>query len=156
MKTLFILILIGLAGVGGYYIGNDHGYERAVIDQKAENEPLVDSLVDYSLNAAEAALVGNWRNTEDPRFTREFRGDGSAVDLYDNGDETDRTQLSWNVFNADEPDTTYKGSYKDSATYLHMSNGAEDLFFELNKITSEELEMVFLDGNGVLTFKKVN
>lgn len=156
MKTFGILILIGLAAWGGYYLGNDHGYEKAVFDQKAENENQDLTATEYSLSAAESVIVGVWRSTQDPRFTREFKADKSAIDLYDNGDSVDKTALSWNVFNDDKPDPSFKGEILPLTIYLHMSNGKDDLFFELDKITPEALEMDDLDSGEVLTFKKEN
>lgn len=156
MKTLFILVLIGLAGWGGYYFGNNHGYEKAVFDQQNLDQNPDTTATEYSLSAAESVLVGVWRNSVDPRFTREFLADKSAVDLYDNGDSLDRTALSWNVFNDDAPDPTFKGEILPLTLYLHMSNGKEDLFFVLDKITPEALEMDDLDSGEVLTFIKEN
>lgn len=156
MKTFFILILIGLAAWGGYYLGNKQGYEKAVFEQQTLDENQDNIATEFSLSVAESVLLGVWRSNDDPRFTREFKADRSAVDLYDNGDSVDRTALSWNVFSDDKPDPDFKGEILPLTLYLHMSNGKDDLFFELDKITPEALEMDDLDSGQVLTFKKEN
>lgn len=156
MKTLLIIILILLAGIGGYYLGNDHGYEKAIFDQNVEDvSENVDTSI-YIKSAAETALVGLWRSKEDPRFTREFNSDGSAVDEYDNGDSIDSTLLTWNVFTKDEPDEEFTEAIEENTAYLRMVNRNDSLYFKINKITPDVLELIYLDRGGSLIFEKIN
>ena len=155
MRTLITIILIALSGFVGYYIGNNQGYEKAVFDSTTPKEQVSSQNQDETLQSARTALVGNWRSNDDARFTREFKADETAIDLYDNGDGFDKTALSWSVFNSGSTDAGYTGEYQDGVAYLHMSNGKNDLYFKIIKVTSEELSLFRISEGDILLFKKI-
>ena len=45
--------------------------------------------------AVKSNIVGKWQSTEDAKFTREFKGDGTVIDMYDNGSVSNGTWVSF-------------------------------------------------------------
>jgi hypothetical protein len=113
------------------------------------------TLGDHRITATEAALLGEWQSTEDPHFVRIFKENGEAHDEY--REETiDRQILSWNIFTKENPDSDFKGTLEEDVTYLRMFNRTSgNLYFKLEKVTPEELGMIYLDQGKMLLFKKL-
>ncbi|MEK7509375.1 MAG: hypothetical protein AAB605_01530 [Patescibacteria group bacterium] len=158
MKIVIGLVIGFIVGVfGGYFIGYDHGFEGAAV-QFAESLPPRDVAGDAAQTMA--GLVSVWRSTQDGKFTREFRNDGSVIDRYE-GNSPDSEGL-WLVFTKEIPDASFSGPYEDGAVYLAMTmSESEKLYFKVTRIDAGTLELVFLDGDlpaqagGVLSFTRI-
>ncbi|MBI4068384.1 hypothetical protein HY413_03175 [Candidatus Kaiserbacteria bacterium] len=100
------------------------------------------------------SIVGRWRSVEDDKFTREFKGDGTAVDTYEGKDVTSG---SWRVFTKENP-LKVAFPLEENVVYVQMTmqgTQADNLNFKLTKLTPEELELIYMDGGGVLRFKAI-
>lgn len=99
-------------------------------------------------------ILGSWKSTDDTKFTREFKAGGVIVDHYE---AVEDTTGSWRAFTTtDGLETPFLQT--PNAVYLRvvMNDFPEEvLYFELAKLTPEELELYFLGAGGVLSFKKV-
>lgn len=109
-----------------------------------------DEQPDPSLVVRES-IEGKWQSTDDENFTREFQSGGLAVDGYTGSENTTGT---WEVFSSETGIET-PFPQEDGAVYLKMVMGemSEEIFyFKIGKLTPDELELVYLDRGGVLTF----
>src|SRR3989344_2822598 len=100
------------------------------------------------------SIVGKWRSIDDAKFTREFKADGTAVDLYDNKDASGAT---WKAFTKEAP-LSVSFPLEDSAVYIQMTmqgTQGDTLNFKLVKLTPEELELIYMDRGGTLRFRSV-
>lgn len=100
-------------------------------------------------------IVGKWRSTEDPLFIREFFADGSVVDSYD--DENPLRQ-SWRVFTkADTADLSVTFTPIEGTVYVAIFEGNTELplYFSVDKVTPETLEMTYMDRGNSLKFTRV-
>lgn len=99
-------------------------------------------------------LAGTWESTQDSRFIREFRADGTVIDRYE-GDESATTQGSWN-FVADPASERAELPVVKDAKILKIQFSEEVLYFALTGLSSTELSMIYLQGNGTLEFRRVH
>lgn len=107
------------------------------------------------LDAVRHALVGTWQNNEDTRFTREFAADGTAVDRYAD-DPRSAAKGIWTVFNGNAPPAEAK-SYPmiPEATYLEIRQNGDVLIYGLESLTTQSLEMVYLQRGNRLSFARL-
>lgn len=151
MRHLF-LILVGLIVVSGvgYFVGYDHGFENAAM----ENAPLVEE-TNTVTNAAEAMsrIVGMWQSTDDPKFTREIRNDGVIIDSYAGEVSSDGL---WMIFSREIPDAAFTGTIEEGAVYLSMGmNETEKLYFKILKADNASLQLLYLDRGNLLSFTRI-
>ncbi|MBI4094175.1 hypothetical protein HY417_04375 [Candidatus Kaiserbacteria bacterium] len=100
------------------------------------------------------SIVGRWRSVEDNKFTREFKGDGTAVDTYEGASVTSGT---WKVFTKEKP-LSVSFPLEENTVYVQMTmqgTQADNLNFKLSKLTPEELELTYMDRGGVLRFTAI-
>ncbi len=109
--------------------------------------------------AARAAIVGTWKSTDDASFVRSFSADGSVVDSY--GGKKDPAE-HWTVFTSVPPDggasLPADLHIVPGTAYLKISTGtdsADDLYFSIQTITPERLEMTYLARGNTLSFTRV-
>lgn len=100
-------------------------------------------------------ILGSWRSTDDAKFTREFKADGVIIDHYE---EVEDTAGSWNAFTSnDNLETPFPQTPNTVYLRVVMNDFPEEvLYFELAKLTPEDLELFFLGRGGVLSFTRVN
>lgn len=113
----------------------------------AETPDIVDSVL--------RNIIGSWRSRDDAKFVREFKEGGIIVDRYEGTEDTAGT---WSAFAASE-DIETPFTQTPNAVYLRvvMNDFPEEvLYFELAKLTPEELELYFLGAGGVLSFTRIN
>lgn len=113
----------------------------------AETPDIVDSVL--------RNIIGSWRSRDDAKFVREFKEGGVIVDRYEGTEDTAGT---WSAFAASE-DIETPFTQTPNAVYLRvvMNDFPEEvLYFELAKLTPEELELYFLGAGGVLSFTRIN
>jgi hypothetical protein len=98
------------------------------------------------------SLAGLWRSTNDPKFTRAFKADGTFIDAYD-GAET--THGLWFAF-TDENAPAVPFPLKEHAVYLQLADSSGEVYyFQIISMALTNLSMIYMDRGGVLTFTLV-
>ncbi len=103
----------------------------------------------------DTTLAGTWRSTEDSKFTREFRADGTVTDLYNNASPGVST---WNVFSATNlPEKAVSFPLEPGATYLQMVDvkTGNVLDFKVVALTANELQLIYMERGNTLDFMRV-
>ena len=147
MKMLLIALVVLIVGAGvGYYLG-------AGKNKSTQLPPDVKSAEHAKPADVRVTVVGVWQSTDDAKFTREFRSDGTFADRYQN-DASATAEGQWVVFvgPGNEPASV---PLKKGITYVKLTYPEERAFFSLTKLTSDSLELVYLDRGGTLSFTKV-
>lgn len=145
-----LLILAGLVIVSGigYFVGFDHGFERSAPAPSAYEEATLSDAASVMAN-----IVGLWRSDDDPKFTREIRNDGTVVDRYEGGADSDGL---WMVFTREIPDTSFAGTIEEGAVYLSLAMSEEEkYYFKVVKADGPSLSLIYLDRGGALSFHRV-
>lgn len=109
---------------------------------------------DASLIVSES-IVGKWQSTQDPKSVREFKADGTMVDIYDG--KVVSTNL-WVAFTKDNAPKMVAFPIEDSSVYIQATEkgtAQNTLDFKVVKLTPEELELIYMSRGGTLTYKAV-
>ncbi|MBI1833522.1 MAG: hypothetical protein HYR90_01725 [Candidatus Andersenbacteria bacterium] len=126
-----------------------------MLDGKNASEGARDNVAtNPKLDATEQMLVGVWGNDDDINFSREFKADGTVVDSYigDNGPTS--TTGTWTVFDATSTEpVTFQLNNFDS--YVKMMMDGDALYFRVSKISTDQLELIYMERGGALRFSKV-
>lgn len=149
-KFTIAVIALALGAFGGYYFGYDRGYEKAATVQGVKTPDTSDSAAVETLKN----ITGLWQSIDDSKFTREFRGDGTVVDRYEE-DEQAAAEGIWNLFAREVPAPGFEGTLEDGAVYVKIIMDGQNFHYKVDKLTDTELEMPYLDRGGVLKFIKV-
>ena len=103
---------------------------------------------------ARIQIIGMWRSTQDPKFTREFKNDGKVIDAYE-GSLPDFNGR-WVIFTKQMPVDALPEALEDGTVYLSIATPeSEALYFKIVSINSRELQLVYLDRGGVFSFTKI-
>lgn len=119
--------------------------QEAVIEEHADQKP------DLALVVSES-IVGTWQSVDDKKFLREFKANGTSIDYYDGKVSSTDT---WKAFTIDKPLPTYAPLEKDTPYVQLMTEENMALNFKVTKLTPDELELVYLDRGGMLTFTRI-
>ena len=104
--------------------------------------------------AARIQILGIWRSTQDPKFTREFKNDGKVIDAYDGSSPNSNGR--WVIFTKQMPIDALPEVLEDGAVYLSIAAPeSEAQYFKIASINSHELQLVYLDRGGVISFTKI-
>lgn len=100
------------------------------------------------------SIQGKWQSTDDSKFVREFKADGTVADSYSG--KVDGTG-TWKVFTKEKPlDVPFPIEAGASYVQLAMSgSGGYFLDFKITKLTPDTLQLIYLERGGVLNFKKI-
>lgn len=98
------------------------------------------------------SIEGNWRSVDDARFTRSFGSDGRVTDRYE-GNE-DATVTGHFELDGDHVPAQVRAAAGTSPV-LSVEFPEEALFFIVTKLTADELELVYIGGNGTLRFARI-
>jgi hypothetical protein len=146
MRFICLAALLVIVAVAAAFFGRGASPERSADRQRVEvpagaeeNDPTAAPSGDQRAAIA-AAIVGEWRSVDDPTFTRVFESNGNFHDTY-NGDP------------AGAPGR-WSQPTDGSADLLLASEGAF-LPFRVVAVTSETLQLVYLEGNGVQRYGRV-
>src|SRR3989344_5588573 len=90
MKVLVGGIIIIILVVGAYLVATQNN--PAPADTQPE---VVSTTTEISWTPEASRAVGTWQSTEDAKFTREFRVDGTVTDMYE-GDASATANGTWN------------------------------------------------------------
>lgn len=97
-------------------------------------------------------IVGTWISLDDNKFIREFRSDGTTVDIYE-GEEVSKGK--WLVFTHENGIATdFPQTKEDVYIKIEDIDPSGTLYFSLAKLTPEELELIYMDRGNVLRFSR--
>ena len=152
MKTIWaVVIVVALAGAGYWYFSNQSAPQSP--QSQGEQAEAASVKPEVTLVVGES-IVGKWQSTDDAKFAREFKADGTVVDSYD-GKAVSSGMFT--VFTKDKPAQTSFPLEAD-AVYVQLTmqgTQADNLNFKVVKLTPDELQLVYMDRGGVLNFKVV-
>ncbi|OGG49676.1 hypothetical protein A2763_03275 [Candidatus Kaiserbacteria bacterium RIFCSPHIGHO2_01_FULL_54_36] len=151
MKVLVGGIIIIILVVGAYLVATQNN--PAPADTQPE---VVSTTTEISWTPEASRAVGTWQSTEDPKFTREFRIDGTVTDMYE-GDAAATANGTWSQV-IDISAEQFEFPAVDNATFLKLvfSDGEPMYFAIAADTTDDRLVLVNLSGRGnVLTFARM-
>lgn len=144
MKTAIAWIIVILLVIGGVW------YYLETRDEVVPMEPQVE---ETAATESGTTVVGSWRSTEDPNFTREFSANGTITDRYE-GIEEATTTGTWEVVAASSLSTL--GLPEIEGTVIRVQFPEEAFYFSVNAETDEDtLSLTYIGGNGVLVFERI-
>ena len=150
-QKLAIAIVVVLALIAGGYLWFTN-QPSAVPPQVTDTteEPTVTGTPSATVIAN--SIDGTWRSRDDARFTRSFGADGQVTDRYaGNGDATITGHFE---LDGDHVPAQVRAAAGISPV-LSVEFPEEALFFIVTKLTADELELVYLGGNGTLRFERI-
>ncbi len=104
--------------------------------------------------AARIQILGIWRSTQDSKFTREFKNDGKVIDAYEGSSLN--SDGRWVIFTKQMPIDALPEALEDGAVYLSIAAPeSEAQYFKIASINSHELQLVYLDRGGIISFTKI-
>lgn len=108
-------------------------------------------------SSADPIMVGTWKSTDDGKFTRTFRADGTVTDAY----EGDASATDSGTYTTVDP-AAEAGFPAPAANFSGMTvvkvnfEKAGVMFFGINSMTETNLTMTYVGGAGKpLSFTKV-
>ena len=150
MKAIAVIILALVAGIV-FWVGGDPRFAAA---RPAADVP--EGAIDNDPNAApagkrapdsEVSIVGEWRSASDPSWVRVFGEDGTVRDEYSGREGAGSSTGVWSL------------SQLSASKYprLSVTSGFDGVttLFGVVAVTATSLELVRLDGGGVLSFIRV-
>lgn len=162
-NTIVGIMLAVILLCGGYYL---YTQRDAMGQGTTQGQPMEGPAVPEGASGKVAAynedgtyndpMYGTWESTEDAKFTREFRSDGTVIDRYE-GDASATATGTWSVVDPaaeaqfiDAPLGSLEGM---SVVRIAFPEG--NYYFSINKITETELAMTYLGRGNILVFTKV-
>ena len=150
-KILIGIIALLLAG-GAYWFYTDSQKESVKAADTATPAPQAPQA---KMSAEAGRAVGKWKSTDDAKFTREFREDGTVTDMYE-GDTSATANGTWSqvIDVAVEP---VQLPAVGGATLLKLILGGEAYYFAISTdTTADKLVLINLGGRGnILSFTRV-
>lgn len=98
------------------------------------------------------SIDGTWQSVDDTRFTRSFSANGTVTDRYEGND--DATISGHYELDGDHVPAQVRAA-AGASPVLSVEFPEEALFFIVTKLTADELELVYLGGNGTLRFTRI-
>jgi hypothetical protein len=147
MKKISILLSLVLIVFVGFYFS----FNKKTLNQNISVEEKQD--VDSGSNFDEEILHGKWQSIDDKLFVRVLNGDNTFQDVY--GDNEVTSSGTWFVFDAKNKPEDFAYPVESGKTYLTMNDTNLSMSFLISDVSSERLELIYLDAGGVLQFNKV-
>jgi len=153
MKNIGILIALIIVIGGGWWLykgGATSGAEHA-------GDTLMKGDTSHSATDTPAlagnVVVGTWKSTEDAKFVRTISSDGTFTDTYVG--QPDATVTGpWTTFTSENAPDGFTYPKEADVTYLQLGLGNDALYFKVTKATDTDLELVYLNRGGVLSFTR--
>ncbi len=144
-----VIVLAGLA----YYVGTSRTAEPTAETATTTSQQTVQ---DPKVAETSSAVAGEWKSTDDAKYTRTFRADGTVTDTYE-GDASATTNGTWTVFtSATELPVGVSFPLDTGTSYIQVAMNGEVFNYRVSSVTASELELIYMDRGGVLRFSKVN
>ena len=155
-KVLVGIIALLIIG-GGYWFYTDSQKENAKgADTTTPTSQIETTQTSQAKMSPEAGrAVGKWKSTEDAKFTREFREDGTVTDMYE-GDAAATMTGTWSQV-VDISAEPFEFPAVGGATFLKLVLGGDTLYFAVSTDTTvDKLVLINLSGRGnILTFNRM-
>ncbi len=120
-----------------------------------ETADIANEIPDIALVASES-IVGTWQSDRDEKSTRIYSSDGTLAELYD-GRELSRG--TWKAFTAEKPIEGVTVTLEADTVYIQetLVNEVETATHNLQveKLTPENLELVYVEGVGSLAYTSI-
>jgi hypothetical protein len=100
-------------------------------------------------------ILGQWQAVDDAQLVREFKPEGVVTDWY--GGAEVMTGV-WSIFNGAEAPAELYLTQDEETVYLRMTLTGEErdaLYFRVENVDQENLELVYVGPGGVLEFTRV-
>lgn len=158
-KIIFVLFVFALGLGTGFYLW---GFDDLSVTQKmtdlVKRAPSLPALRQDAekkpLTATEITqrLIGVWQSTDDAKFTRAFAVDSTVVDAYET-DPGSTIESRWAIFTAPQGEPP-PFPIPSGTIYLKISSVEEVLYFKVVDVTSDTLELMYLDGGGIQKYAR--
>ena len=156
-KVLVGTVVLLFAG-GAYWLYTDSQKKNAKGADTTTPTSQIETTQNPQANVSPEAgrAVGKWKSTEDAKFTREFRVDGTVTDMYE-GDASATANGTWNQVVTVEAEPVQLPAV-GGATLLKLIFGSETYYFAISTdTTADKLVLINLSGRGnILSFTRVN
>ena len=103
---------------------------------------------------ASNSIVGTWKSVEDAKFTRTIYENGQYKDAYEGQPSADMSG-PWVTFTSENAPSDFPYPVDAGATYLQLDSGKDALYFKITKVTDKDLELIYLNRGGALTFTRI-
>lgn len=130
-RLIWIVVLLAIIGSYFYFVKPDKYFGDAVPNT--------------------FTLEGRWVSIEDENFTREFKEDGTLIDGYIGEEDFVGTWEYIDDVNSEPIELPELGDVKA----IKLLFDEEVFYFSVVPINNNEVSMVYLNGNGVLTFLRI-
>ncbi len=148
MKKIIVFLFIVLALVSIYFFKKVEFFDFK--NNSSDTETKVDEVFKDEINI----LVGDWVSVDDKDFSRTFNNDYTFSDSY--GDEGILSSGVWFIFDNNNSPENFPYTIDESKKYLVMNDSNKNLSFIISSINDKSLELIYLEGSGVLKFEKEN
>ena len=106
--------------------------------------------------AVQGMLIVRWSSEEDRNFEREYRAEGTVVDLYASAEGETQTAAAWSLFTSDNAPSGVEFQMNNQDVYIAQTEeGGDVTYFRITGVTTTELEIVNMTGNGGMRFGKL-
>tara|TARA_B100001750_G_C15459297_1_gene573301 strand:- start:175 stop:645 length:471 start_codon:yes stop_codon:yes gene_type:complete len=154
MQKLILVLLVIVVAVVAVFVLTGSDTQQSDTEQ-TDSETIDNQGEDEDDTEIETALTGRWQSTTDVNSYKIFSADGSVIERYE-GETTVESEGSWEVFSTNDPVSTIEAPLDPAMTYLRISEGGEQYHYLITTINETDLELVYLDRGGVLTYQKVS
>lgn len=100
------------------------------------------------------SIQGRWQSTQDAKSVRVFNADFTVEEIYDGETLSTGLWVAFTKMNAPEISFTLE----ENTVYLQITESGtpqDTLTFKVTKLTPEELELIYMDRGGALTYTRV-
>lgn len=148
--AIAIVVVLALLAGGYLWYTNQPSAVPPQLSEDTKEEPTTTETP--SAVTIANSIEGNWKSVDDVRFTRSFGSNGQVTDRYEGND--DATITGHFELNGDHVPAQVRAA-AGASPVLSISFPEEALFFIVTKLTANELELVYLGGNGTLRFTRI-
>lgn len=107
-----------------------------------------------SLSAEAQKLVGVWRSTQDTKYTREFKAEGTVIDKYEGNTSATQSGVWSQVIDIKTLPTPLPTV--GNATFMSVVFGQETFYYTVGATsTADHLVLIPLSGKNILDFTRV-
>jgi hypothetical protein len=95
------------------------------------------------------SIQGKWQSTDDSKFVREFKADGTVADSYSGAVQSTGTYKTF--IKADAP-AGISIPLKDNAVYIAITTNGQRQDYQVLSLGTDTLQLMYLEGSGVQNF----
>lgn len=111
-----------------------------------------------TMQQGDPKMIGVWQSSDDSKFTREFKADGTVVDRYE-GDDLATAMGTWMIVDPTKEPSDALGAPSENLTgmtvvKLTFSDG-QILYFGVDSVTESSLKLIYIGRGNTLSFTKV-